>query len=375
MSKVGILTFHFVDNHGAVLQAAALSLALRDLGHDPFFVDYTPDHVERGGRLVVPKSAADLRGNAKTIYLRLRSVASPLIGNREKKALFAAFREKHLVLSTHGFRTVSELLNSPPQADIFITGSDQVWNKSQQYGFDPAYFLQFGGASVRRMSYAASFGRGEMPAQDLETIRPWLESLNAISVREVSGRALVADSCGRDATVVPDPTFLVDPAGFVNPNTPDRGDYVFSYGLRTKRLIDSIQGMIAATLNVPVIAPQGSAGANPKNSPRFTVGPAEWLALLQRSRFVVTNSFHGTVFSILFQKPFVTVALPGAKAGYNERARNLLVALGLEHRMVASPECVSKRDLVNAPIDWDDVQQKQLAFREAGLQFLTHTLK
>jgi hypothetical protein len=371
---VGLLTFHFVHNHGALLQAAALQHTLEEMGHRPFFINYRPTHVEKGGRLCLPFTITAMKANVKTLLQLGRWLYRSWRPHPDTYA-FSSFIKKYLRIEGETYGSIQSLRLNPPVADLYLCGSDQIWNRSLQFGFDPAYFLQFGTSEVPKASYAASFGRNCFAVHDLNIIQPWLKPFARITVRELSGVKIVKEGMGMDAGHAPDPTILLkDPSHLLAAvETPD--NYIFAYALRSGNPLSTTASAIARELSCKVLTTRTSKVARFFEVPKEPVGPGQWLSLIKKSRFVITNSYHGTVFSILFRKPFITVALTGSKSGYNERSRALLERLGIEDRMMGNVPELELLRCANTPIDWDSVHDQVAKLRSEGFDELRKILE
>ncbi|WP_081760081.1 polysaccharide pyruvyl transferase family protein [Pseudoxanthomonas suwonensis] len=374
--KVGILTFHFSDNFGALLQAYALRKWFMDRGHTAEFINYHPVHVEDGGSLRMSLSPSAMRANAKTVYLRTAALLHRHFGNRGQADSFHRFRQGALGISGPALRELSALRDASVEYDLIVAGSDQIWSPSIQYGFDPAYFLNFAcNDQCRTISYAASFGRDRLSGQELQALGPFLQRLSSISVRELTGVEIVREASGREATCVPDPTLLHERYEQLLLDTHEvRRGHVFCYALRTAEVIRDVAEGASRAIGAPILSPYNVHRRWREIGQTVHPGPAEWVALLAQSGFVVTNSFHGTVFSILFRKPFLVAELPGARTAMNARSRNLLLQLGLMDRFVRKEDLPHLDALLARPIDWDEVAAKQKSLREIGSSFLSREL-
>jgi len=238
---------------------------------------------------------------------------------------------------------------------------------------DPAFYLAFGDSSVRRVAYAASFGGAQVPQEYRQAIGQLLTGLDAISVREESGVRLVQELSGRRAQWLPDPTLLLeDYRPLLVPPAEDA--FVFGYSVRTSALIGQVQDQVAEACGVPLLTPYDPQQRWGARSSRLDLGPAEWLGCIAQARFVVTNSFHGTLFSVLFGKPFATVPLVGRHEELNERFRSMLFRLGLENRLLATEQQGDVRRLVETPIDWDAVSRRLDPWRTEAELFLADAL-
>jgi hypothetical protein len=379
--NIGILTFHFSDNYGAALQAYALRRWLTERGHRASFIDYRPAHIERGGRLCVPTSPAKLKADLKVVYLAVSSFLHQHFGHRGQREKFVRFREHFLGISTDAAPTDNGASLAAAQAyDLIVAGSDQIWSPSQHFGFDPNYFLAFAQSfRARKISYAASFGRDRVSPDEAAQLPELLHHFDAISVREASGATLVERTTGQRPANVPDPTLLLnsyaeltDPAPTAGPGTEP---YLFCYGLRSPDNIRQTAELVASQLDCPILSPHNPHRRWVEIGQTVYPDPAEWVALVKNARFVVTNSFHGTVFSLLFKKPFIVAGLTGDKATANARAIHLLRAVGLENRFAASFSAQQTEALMATAIDWAAVDQRLADLRQAGNEFLSGQLK
>jgi len=374
MMNVGILTFHFSDNYGAALQAYALRRWFVEHGHQASFIDYRPAHIEHGGGLSLPTSPAKIKANLKVVYLALSSFVNRHFGSQSQKEKFTSFRKQFLgVVDGLKEQDNKAALAAAQSFDLIVAGSDQIWSPSQHFGFDSNYFLAFAnGFRARKVSYAASFGRDRISATEAAQLPQLLKNLDAISVRETSGVALVEQAIGRQTANVPDPTLLHgDYSELTNSSIPvQEGAYVFCYALRSPDNIRPTADLAAKRLDCTILSAHNPHRRWVEIGRTVYPDPAEWVALLKNARFVVTNSFHGTVFSLLFKKPFIVAGLTGDKAAANARAINLLRAVGLEERLTASFTEENVEKLMSREIDWAAVDERLAGLRSAGELFL-----
>lgn len=372
--KVGILTYHFSDNFGALLQAYALRRFIIAQGHEAEFVNYHPAYVEDGGDFLPMGSLANLKANIKILYLRLTAMQRKLFGNREQARRFEHFRMQLLGVSGPVFQSL-ESLSAAPQYDLLIAGSDQIWNPSAQKGLDPVYFLAFGPQGCRRISYAASFGRDSIPEGYHAEAGRLLAGLDAIAVREQSGVGIVAVASGRVAECTPDPTLLhADYDELLGISNEPNSGHVFCYALRTGQGVREAAELVSGELNAPILSPYNVHRRWREIGATVYPGPSEWLSLVRNAGFVVTNSFHGAVFAIVFRKPFVVVGLPGSKAELNARVRNLLSSVGLMHRFIAAEDLSSLPALIRQTIDWKAADPLIEELRVIGADYLKRQL-
>ncbi len=377
--NVGILTFHFSDNYGAALQAYALRRWLMEQGHHAHFIDYRPAHIEHGGRLSLPTSPAKLKANLKVVYLAASSFVNQHFGHQGQKEKFDRFREHFLGIPGDAAPTDNDASLAAAQAfDLIVAGSDQIWSPSQHFGFDPNYFLDFAQSfPARKISYAASFGRDRVSASEAAQLPRLLRHFDAISVREASGVTLVERATGQKPANVPDPTLLHDDYAELTEQAPsaDADPYIFCYGLRSPDNIRQTADLVSKRLNCPIRSPHNPHRRWVEIGNTVYPDPAEWVALVKNARFVVTNSFHGTVFALLFRKPFIVAGLTGERATANARAINLLRAVRLESRFTPGFSAQNVQTLMAHEIDWADVDQRLAELRQAGDAFLSTQLR
>lgn len=377
--NVGILTFHFSDNYGAALQAYALRRWMTEQGHHASFIDYRPAHIEHGGRLSLPTSPARLKANLKVVYLAVSSFIHEHFGNRSQQEKFVRFREHFLGIQRDTTPADNGASLAAAQAyDLIVAGSDQIWSPSQHFGFDPNYFLAFAQPfRARKVSYAASFGRDRVTTSEAAQLPRLLHNFDAISVREASGVTLVERATGHRPANVPDPTLLHSNYSELTDGVPSEhhDPYIFCYGLRSPDNIRQTADLVSAQLGCPVLSPHNPHRRWVEIGNTVYPDPGEWVSLVKNARFVVTNSFHGTVFALLFRKPFIVAGLTGEKATANARAIHLLRAVGLDHRFAPSFSAQNVQALMASEIDWEAVDQRLADLRHAGSAFLNKQLK
>ncbi len=305
--KVCIVTLQYTNNYGAVLQCYALQKALEGLGHAANVLNFSALKIERlpwwrGWGLKSGLSLASLRSK----YLRLRYSEAAC-------AKFDKFRSDHLK-STQKINSLGDVGAVLRDYDAVIVGSDQVWNQKWHH---PVYYLgdeSLGSIpkTIKKISYAASAGSGEIPLARREKIKGWLAQFHAISVRDEFTRRLLQNSLGVESTVTCDPTLLEDFPGIEDKSShPPEENYILAYFLheRSRALAQKTLTRFSKRLGLPVYAITVSAheAFRPPGADHYLneVGPAEWHRLFRKAGFVCTDSFHGSIFSAKFRKPFV----------------------------------------------------------------------
>src|SRR5690554_2294417 len=370
--RIAILTQPLGHNYGGLLQAYALQTYLKKLGCE---VETLDRRVEGAGRISLKGHALNL---ARLMLGRIKSLPTE---SRQAWVLseLAAFRDRRLAMSP---RIVSEQevrnYYRDRDFDAFVVGSDQVWRPRYSPSILNFYlgFLDDIKSPAKRIAYAASFGVDdwEYSSELTEKCKILAQNFDAISVRESSAVSLCKDKLGAYAECVVDPTLLLEPADY-EPLISECGENanagcVLSYVLDPAPEKHSIADTVGSSLGLKVfsVKPEHSvAQVSTKDLDKCRYPSVEsWLQAFHDASFVVTDSFHGTVFSILFNKPFIAVGNAGRGMA---RFESLLSQFGLTDRLVESPEEVSPK-LVQSQIDWEAVNEKREALASAGRQFL-----
>ena len=327
--KICTITCHDVYNVGASLQAYALQTYLKSLGHDVKIIDYKPDYLSKHYRL-------DVVGNPKydKPFVREAYLLAKLPGRLRvlpRKKAFDSFTAKHLDL-TRRYVSNEELKADPPEADAFFAGSDQIWNPLFPNGKDPAFYLDF----VQRgicASYAASFAVDEFPQELREVTAQYLSRFDHIAVRETSGLSVLKTLGITNAVTVLDPVFLLDRAQWeAMAEKPERCEkpYLLVYDFDNSPAVRKLAERIAAERGLHIY----SIFNLPYAERCFPLcGPETFLGLMQHAAFVLSNSFHATAFSVIFEKEFAVVE---RTEKINTRMRDFTAMLGLSDHMVTA---------------------------------------
>ena len=350
--KIKTITCHDCYNFGASLQAYALQHYLEEQGHDVRIIHYKPDYLSHHFRLGYVANPKFDRPIIKQLYLlaklpgRLKSFS--------RKHAFDRFTNKYMHL-TRRYNSYEELKANPPEADLYIAGSDQIWNTIFRNGRDAAFYLDFGKPTSKRISYAASFATSDIVSEYRDFVTSELNNFDAISIREKISLPLL-NSLGKEGSSVCDPVLLLDKgewSSLLNENPlPAKIEDFVSEPYIVLYLSDHSPNIQNVALNLKEktgfkIITVGPVTAEYADSAIKNAGPTDFLHLLERSQFVVSNSFHATVFSILFEKPFCTV---NRLEGINERMKSVLEDLGLQSRLVSSFDSTLLADIDFKPV-------------------------
>ncbi len=332
--KSGILTFHYAHHYGAQLQAYALMKAISSLDIDCEIINYVrKDSIEGSSLFRKGLSARALLSNANTLLNYGKF-------NRRYRR-FESFVKDDMRLSEKFYGTYDELAADAPGYDVYVCGSDQIWNPLiyKENTFDPAFFADFARVG-RRIAYAPSFGISSIPEDKRELLKGYLEKFDCLSAREMQGGKIIGDITGRDAMTVLDPTLLLTGEQWEElSSTPSfKEPYLLCYFISDARKYSGFVQTLAEKYKMPVVSLCGARRVVPQT--RHIVldaGPKEFLGLFRNASAICTDSFHGTVFSINFEKEFYCFesSQKGEKA-VNSRLNNILGKLDLTERIFST---------------------------------------
>lgn len=337
------ITCHRPLNYGAVLQSYALNTKLKQLGLDAKVIDYYPDYYKFSNKKLPIRIIR--------YFLRLPDW---ILGKKR----FGKFIENHIPLSSKMYKNIEELNNNIPRADFYFAGSDQIWNCDELVnGKDDAFFLTFAPKKAKKISYAASLAMPEVPIEQIERYTKLIQDFDSISIREKDGVDLVKGLGIKNVQHVLDPVFLLkskdwdviaDSSSFES-----REKYILVYGFKRQKNLYRYARKLGAELGVKVYAINTNIEDYFLDIDKYfwNASPETFVNLIKNAECVVTNSFHGLSFSIIYNKPFHLFSR-GGKA--NSRMINLLNDLGLSDRIVESENLKSndfKFDFANKIIE------------------------
>lgn len=365
--KVGTITYHRAVNYGAVLQAFALQKVLDKLDVENEVLDYRADYIEW---IYKPFCMRD-RKNIKDFFKIIKGAP---IKNKKRKQFFK-FIKNNIRVSKKTY-TKENLDAANNVYDLFISGSDQVFNLDCS-NYDTNYLLDFVKDSNKKTSYAASFGFDEMPKEDVKEYKRLLSGFKSISVREAQGVKIVNEAISKDAMEVLDPTLLISGAEWEKitekTRTNEKG-YILIYALLPSKTLIEFSDKLQEKTGLEIIFVKDSLtkeGHNvlSKNVKYLKdVEPFEFVNLIANAEYVITNSFHGTAFSINFNKKFFTELLaPETKV--NSRLENILDMLGLRNRQL-----VNLDSLTLEGIDYGKVNKILDERRNRSIDYLKNIL-
>ena len=328
--RIKTITCHDVYNSGASLQAYALMRYLEEQGNEVEIIDYKPDYLNNHYKLGIianPKYEKNLM--LKMIYLTLKFPGRVLA--LRKKIKYDHFRDNYLKVTKKRYISNSELKNNPPEADIFICGSDQIWNSKFNNGKDPAFYLDFAPQGKIKASYAASFATDRMEESVRDITKERINKLDYIGVREISALNILENLGIYNSIQVMDPVFLLSKEMWLNMTyeVDKKEKYIFVYDFDGNELIKEVALKLAKEKNLKIYTVFKSDYSDKliKN-----MGPIDFISYIKNAEFVISNSFHGTAFSIIFEKQFVVV---NRNEAINTRMRDLLSILKIKNRLIS----------------------------------------
>jgi hypothetical protein len=372
MKTIGTITFHKTENYGAILQACALQKILSGMGHDSEIIDYYD-----------PLMRISLLSRFRKVrYFVWHSIVRKLLVGVGRKRKTEEFCRKFLRLSTKKYLCSEKLHVDPPIYDVYIAGSDQIWSPNI-INNDPSYFLTFAPSDKKRISYAASFGISQIPGEFVDDYRERLNKIHALSTRELEGRKIIERLTGRNAEVTLDPTLLLDQNQWSQIAVPYESSrpYILCYYMPGEITVNKSITSLARQVSVLTgwriicIGQKEYMKLNPLYHSIFDAGPAEYLGLFQNASFVITNSFHGTAFSINYRKPFLVPIdknIPPEEA-LTSRITTLLSTLTLEHRLIPVGESLPLDDILS--LDYRAAEIILQHEKKKSISFLTDALK
>lgn len=365
--KVAVITRHAISNYGSILQAMATQQVIESLGHECQVIDYIRDdesYFVQEKILLKRKEEWNKNPLKKALYLMFRQPESIFAGKKFEKA-----QKKNLNL-TERYTSAEQLVNNVPNADVYMTGSDQVWGPVASGEHDSSYCLSFVPEEKKKIAYAASFGHTEMTNELNSFFQKWLSEYCHIAVREDSA-VKILENLGIQSSQVLDPTLLLDASywkHFVKTNTHKK--YVLVYQLHNDRKLGEYAKKVAKAKGLPLIRISASFHQIIREG-KFVWLPeiGEFLSYIQNTECLITDSFHGTAFAINFNTPFVEV-LPNNNTG--TRNRSILKLTGLSERILKNEMDL---ELASKKIDFSFANAKLLEKRRESIEILRQMIE
>lgn len=391
--KIGIITlWESSDNYGQQLQCWALQKVLRKLGQDPFLIRYNTSLKNTYSEKIKSRLKSIIKiiliyPLIKKVYRRketknkLRWLSEYKKKNNYRD--FIGFKKKYIITSSEIYKDIYALRSNPPKADIYIAGSDQIWSYPLSYEESKAYFLDFGSDIIKRISYAASFSLPEYPEKLKPVLRDLLKRFDAISVREDTG-VRICESVGIKAELVVDPTLLLgqnDYKMLIRQNQQKENDsnyiYVYHLNIEDKEEIhwDELKKLaLNNNLSFRVTTSSGQlVGKELLDGVNYEYSTIpQWLSNISNAKFMVTTSFHGVVFCLIFHINFIWFPLTGKRSKGNSRVIDLLKSINLSSHIFSEINSLEK--VYTQSVNWDIVDIKLNLLKKKSISFLQRAL-
>lgn len=375
MKKCGIVTITTGMNYGNRLQNYAIQRVLENFNYIPETIDYEPSYK-------MEKEKISKLEKIKTKILRCKIMGLEYIWNIIEKNIFKKeiFKEKenyrkkcfedfirnNIRFSNEKYNCKSNLKQLNKEYDVFITGSDQVWNPYWE-GKDEIFYLTFADKK-KRITYAPSFGVSEIPDEQKDFYKKNLTEIPNISVREEKGKEIIKELTGMEAKVVADPTFLLEKEKWdkIAKKPKNEKKYLFTYFLgilsaKRKRKIKKFAKMH----NLEIISMYEFW--NEKSS---FGGPSEFLGLIKNAEYICTDSFHGAVFSIIYNKPFTIMDREDIKDQKEKKMNSRIETLLKNFHLQQCKEFLNKDQQGKFIIDYTDTNKELENKRKEALEYL-----
>ena len=387
--KIGIVTYVEDDNYGEELQAFAIQYYLNSIGYDAEVIDLEKrvKDLSSSKDTIIPAilNRFKLYGCKAPLYI-LKKIIDVYKKKRYEKSnsacraklhkLFVDFFERYTKHSSK-YYTLDEIrvTNDLPY-DTYIAGSDQIWNYMHTDFLD-VFFLEFAKKfGARRISYAASISVPKIPLDLRDTYKQLASNIEFLSVRELQGAKILQEVCNMKAEIVLDPTLLLSQKDWLNSvaiNPIKDGRYVLVYTLSGSRYIKQLAMDISKKLDcskIIFIFNNETIVYENGNEQKIIIGPSEWVGLISDAEYVVTDSFHGTAFSINFNKPFTTLVNP--VSNMNSRVMSILEITRLKDRIIYDDGKNRMPD--SLIIDYQEVNKIMNEWRKKSIDFIKKAL-
>ena len=354
--KIGIITYHRAKNLGAMLQSYALQKTLAKYKGKCEIIDYRNEKMEESYRVKKTKECKTLKEKVKNILFMKK--------NNAFEEVRKEFNKNVQTISPKEYNK-NNIIEANNDYDLFVTGSDQVWNFKLNYD-DENYFLDFVTDDKKKNSYAASFGTNKINEEQKIRICKQLNKFNKISVREEEGKKFIEEITGKDSELVLDPTLLLNKYEWENIISNERikrEKYIFVYIIAYTPTLLEFARKLGKERKCKVICFHTSYQKYRGMKNLTKVSPQDFLNYIKNAEAVVTSSFHGMCFSINLQKEFY-YELDENKVNNNSRLKTLAATLNLEDRRIINGKCT------NNIIDYTDVTKKLEAERKRSVRFI-----
>lgn len=363
--KIGIMTMYYGNiSHGGLLQAYALQRTLEEFGHDAQVISYDYNYQNRSW---VRKVVHEIK--AMPYYTRCISHGD----HTDRK-----YKEYMKSVSHSKYYTPDTIADIENEYDVIIVGSDQVWNETY---CDEAFYLPFVKDEKKKIAYAASVGKDWLSDSQLNDLVTRISSFSAISVREKNLQGELNKYLNKPVDFVCDPTMLHDRAFWSSHSSETivEGEYILLYTLSPNKSINEKVSVFAKKIGLPIVTvPNVNCNMNNEEAKMgdiqaWSVGPKEFLRLIMDVECVITDSFHCTVFSLIFNKDIYCFNRKNLGSSMNSRLKSLLNYCGLDSRFIVLDELLESIRLQS--IDYLQVSKRIEKFAKESSEWLRSNIK
>lgn len=378
---IGLLSLQWMNNYGTIIQTYALQKAIEGKGHYVEYISYLPNKNKTKTNPLIslikgfPNSLKKLMPyfNNRIVEFRMKSIEAE---TKEKHRRFEDFRERYIIIGKNKYYSSEQLISTPPEYDIFITGSDQIWSPNVSYA-NEIYLLNFVNDAKRKNAYASSLGTTNLTSAYKKRLIENLINFNSLSCREKSGAKLLTELLDRNVTEVVDPTMLLKEEELTEiaekrREIPDK--YILCYFLGHKRWHRDFAQELANEQGLPIYyVGHDSYELNKRNS-LWDVGPGEFVYLIMNASYICTDSFHGSVLSILFHKSLFGFCKrdDSEETSDNSRMKDLYKKFRIEHRLIGDKNVSTYN---REEIDYEVVDKILEKERELSWNYLNSILE
>ena len=359
--KIGILTFHNAYNYGAILQAFASQETLRLLGHNVEVIDYHNSAIDYN----YEKRKFHIRTIPKRQFYKIPSYILEKYFYWKRRKAFQRFISEHINLSKTTYNQgVSFNLK---EYDLILVGSDQVWNKKHTGGFDEVYWGNFSANKSKKVAWSVCMNDMDLSENEKSYVINHLKNFDFISVRESSLQSYISNFTNKPIYHTLDPTIILPPNKWEHlcHDVKER-NYIAVYAVRKENETIEFARKLSRIKGKPLVIIRSYSKPYFSQKNKECGGPTDFLSYIKHADFVISTSFHGTVFSLIFKRQFVCPALEE-----NIRVTSILKSVGLENRFIGSPYDV---ETIN-PIDYSIVDKTIYGLKQNSLEFLEKVLQ
>lgn len=366
--KMLITTMHRGHNYGSALQTYALSEVIKMQGHIAYILDYLPKRIHNN-KILIPllKKLFSFSTHKHEKYNAIRAILIHI----SDEFYYNRFFNKHLNL-TEKFYSIKEIERNVPEANVYLTGSDQVWNSRHNQGIDKVFFLSFTPDKAKRIAYAASFGKQELEEWEIKETQGLLKRYKAISVRESSALKILQSLEIENGQHVLDPTLLLSKEQWVKrcPRLNIKEKYLLIYSVEPNKVqLIEYAKLIAKELDLKIYLVEWGFKKQPGVDKMIcNISPLTLMSYFIEADYIIASSFHGTAFAVNLNKQFISVA----PAQFSSRAKSLLELVKLENRFITEKKLDINR--ASSFIDFTPVNVILEKQREVSTSFLINNI-